>query len=589
MLICSPTFIFMLVYLLKKLKKSKKTKYFWDLLIINILFSSSAISCSFFIVSELQLYYWGNIIYIILFCIIIPFLCLIIYLHINFNHAYKFLFAIGFSILLIIIEKNIVCPIRNKIFFNQSSYKALEIMPKQKESPNVIIIVMDTTRASNMSLYSYKRQTTPNLEIFAHDSVIFKSAISSSSWTLPSHASMFTGLFPAVHGADYVVDKDVLASALKQEFDTLAEILTGRGYHTGAFVSNFGWLTPGFGFSQGFNYYMYGYSRNTDLLLNSLGIRFLGTDNYNILRKISGISLFNHANRINQLAINWLKRKNKGPFFLFINYYETCGIEYLPFPYSKLFTNYPAIPRMLERDKQTGSPIISKGEYDKYVSWYDNELAYLDSQIGKFFMLLKKLNVYNNSLIIVTSDHGELLGEHSEFGHGFWLYQDLLHIPLIIKYPFNKQNGRVVSKPVQNIDIFAEILDKLKIKLPSNIQAQPLETVEHPIMSEVRRASTMSEKWPNKFNRDLIAFLSKKMQGYKLILSTDGQNELFDLDKDPNELNNIADLEKIKIIKKEIIDYLNSLNYSKGEEKTGKSKKLSEETEKILRTLGYIK
>jgi len=176
---------------------------------------------------------------------------------------------------------------------------------------------------------------------------------------------------------------------------------------------------------------------------------------------------------------------------------ETHRVDYLTFPYSNMF---PA-PLWPIKDKKTCYPIKKGSNLKKIRSWYDNELAYLDSQIGQFLSSLKDMGLYNKSLIVVTSDHGELLGEHNDFGHEFWLYNELLHIPLIIKYPFKKnKEEEVIEKRVQNIDIFAELISFLEINPPMDIQGQPFNRVNHYIFSEVKKVPALATRWPKRYN-----------------------------------------------------------------------------------------
>lgn len=192
------------------------------------------------------------------------------------------------------------------------------------------------------------------------------------------------------------------------------------------------------------------------------------------------------------------------------------------------------------------------------------------------------MGLYDETTIVVTSDHGELLGEHNYFGHGFLLYQQLLYVPLIAKYPFEKHDGKIIYKTVQNTDIFAELLVQAGITVPSNIQGQLFSEVEHPIISEVKRKPYNEIKWSNRYNQDLIAIYSKQLPSLKLIRSSDGQKELFDIKSDPMELNNIFDSRKIQIIEEELDRYLYSLSKLKAIKQTLEAKKR-------LFALGYIK
>jgi len=446
---------------------------------------------------------------------------------------------------------------------------------------------MDTARAANFSLYGYKRCTTPNLEQFARESVLFKNAISSAPWTLPSHASLFTGFISYIHGATHGKTKDAHALALHENYDTLAELLTSHGYMTGGVTANTAWLSPSTGLDQGFNYYWWGKSRDSVLFLPTVCSVLLGSNSNNYLKRICGVTTVNSAKRINKIAISWLRKHRNQPWFLFINYMEAHGIEYLPSPYSKLFTKPPKPPFPLNPED---SKVISASneKVERLRSWYDNQLAFLDNQIALFFESLKDMGLFEETIIVVTSDHGELLGEHEDIGHEFWLYHELLHVPLIIKYPFKKHSGSIIHKIVQNTDIFAELLLQAGISIPSNIQGQPLSEVTHPIISEVERCPIGAAIKPDRYDHDLKALYSKQIAGFKLIQSSDGRKELYHIKNDPTERNNILDFQKIEIIEKELSKYLASLQKLRATKQTYKYKKLDGATIERLRALGYL-
>jgi len=225
----------------------------------------------------------------------------------------------------------------------------------------------------------------------------------------------------------------------------------------------------------------------------------------------------------------------------------------------------------------------------KHRSWYDNEMAYLDNEIGLFFNFLKKNELYDDTLIVITSDHGELLGEHDDFGHEYWLYRELLHVPLIVKYSQSVNRGKVIHKRVQDIDIFAELLEQAGIILPSYIQGQPFNVAEHAIFSEVFTIPSYAHKWPDRYGRDLKAILSKKFPDYKLIRGSDGTKELYNIRCDPEELRNISNPLELKVINEEFNEHIDSMKKFKEITKSMIKKKLDEAEKERLRSLGYIK
>jgi len=378
---------------------------------------------------------------------------------------------------------------------------------------------------------------------------------------------------------------------LHRNFNTLAELLAYHGYICGASIANTGYLAPWTGLNQGFNYYWWGRTRDTNLLLNIVLGRVLDSKSLSNFRRINGISILNSSRRINQIAQKWLKKsKKKSPWFLFINYMENHYKNYLPPKYSSLFSKPP---RPIDADEfkneETGFPIMTVEEILKHRSWYDNEMAYLDNEIGLFFNFLKKNELYDDTLIVITSDHGELLGEHDDFGHEYWLYRELLHVPLIVKYSQSVNRGKVIHKRVQDIDIFAELLEQAGIILPSYIQGQPFNVAEHAIFSEVFTIPSYAHKWPDRYGRDLKAILSKKFPDYKLIRGSDGTKELYNIRCDPEELRNISNPLELKVINEEFNEHIDSMKKFKEITKSMIKKKLDEAEKERLRSLGYIK
>jgi arylsulfatase A-like enzyme len=471
--------------------------------------------------------------------------------------------------------------LRNLAFGQRNSYNLNRERKRNKNLPNIILITMDTARAANMSLYGYKRPTTPNLEQFARDAVVFKNAISSAPWTLPSHASLFTGLPSCLHLATHGKTREKFVFPLGEEHETLSEILSSRGYKTGSVIANTSYLAPWTGLSQGFDYYWWGKASSQSLLpVIFLTGTYTPPENDTNLKWVYGISDVASAKRINRVSIDWIlsNNKKKHPWFLFINYMETHGMAYLPSPYSEMFTSPPMLAFGPKDEKSLS----------KVRAWYDNQIAYLDYEIGRLLNKLKEQNAYNNTLIIVTSDHGELLGEHGDFGHEYWLYQELLHVPLIVKYPGGKRRGEVIRELVQNIDVFAEILGCVGLPLPPYIQGQPFDKVDHPVFSEVYLSPCLSEKKLLTYAQNLRSIFSRELDFFKLIRSNKGERELYNIAIDPGEKNKIDDPDRIKIVESELDHYLDSLTkYMK--KRTHKSKKLSKETLDRLRSLGYIK
>jgi arylsulfatase A-like enzyme len=443
--------------------------------------------------------------------------------------------------------------------------------------PNVLIITLDTTRRDHLSSYGYPMVTTPNIDRLVRDGVIYTNAISTSSWTLPSHSSLFTGLYPYEHGShrmetqspDQGTPQKIGINRLHDEHQTLAEILNDHGYRTGAIIGG-AFLTSSFGVAQGFEVYNDHFSWD-DFFLRSEWIQFYPVQKFSQLMRIPSHLLFppnaqRRADLINQYAVRWLKSGDERPFFLFLNYFDPHSPYNPPSPFDRLFeTDTLGMlrpPTSIAGKKKTMSQTF---EYDpkfiRYqISQYDGEVAFMDHHIGKFIDYLKDVRLYDDTMIIITSDHGEFLGEHSRFGHGRTpLFEPLLQIPLIIKFPGGIRSGEVADEAIQLVDLMAVILSSLDLPIPDVVYRPPslaLDHEPHEVISEVYpKISTISEdtssfEYVSSFRDSIfmehLCFLTCTrrviyVDSYKYILASCGREELYHLDSDPGEENNRAE------------------------------------------------
>ena len=245
-------------------------------------------------------------------------------------------------------------------------------------SPNIIFITLDTVRADHLSAYGYARPTTPNLDRFAGTGALFENAIAPSSWTLASHASMFTGLLPQQHGADWAVP-------LSSSPWTLAEVLRARGYETAGFTSNLLYLQKGWGIAQGFEDYV----DDSDSFRHNLTATLLGTGvlqlAYEYAFRFDYLDRLN-AGQLNKKIFRWFRRRPRQPFFVFINYLDAHEPYLPPAPYDHRFgTISNALARRLHVAVDASSPpqVFSTKEWESFRAAYDNCLAYLDRQVGR--------------------------------------------------------------------------------------------------------------------------------------------------------------------------------------------------------------
>ncbi len=318
--------------------------------------------------------------------------------------------------------------------------------------PNLVLITLDTVRADHLSAYGYARTTTPNLDRAARQGVLFENAIATSSWTLPSHASMFTGLLPHQHGANY-------NAPLPPGSMTLAGVLGSRGYETAAFAANTAWFKQGRGMDQGFDVY----DDDTDSVRHNLRRTLSGRAFQELYYRLRGIGDFGRkdARQLNHEIFDWLRHRSKSPFFLFVNYYDAHDPYVAPPPYDKSFGSASASLLRRARSVSHGQQVsqrLSAEDTASLISAYDNCLAFLDSQVGELLAFLASSPNGSNTIVVITSDHGEAFGEHDCYGHGCGLHRELLHVPLIVFGP-GIPSGRRVSPLVSIRGIFSTVLD----------------------------------------------------------------------------------------------------------------------------------
>ena len=289
--------------------------------------------------------------------------------------------------------------------------------------PSIILITLDTTRADRMGFLESDRGLTPNLDVLARHSVVFSRAYSQVPLTPPSHAAILTATYPQFNHLRY------MGEPLTKDLPYLPEILHRRGYHTAAFVGSM-MLDPknvtAIGFDRGFDTYDAGFHR-----------RGPNEDRYHRVERRAG--------EVVDRALAWLSKHPPGPVFIWVHCYDPHGPYDPPEPYKSRF----AEP-------------------------YDGEIAYTDAAIGQLIAGLKSRGLYENSIIAVMSDHGEAFGEHGERHHGIFLYDETIHVPLLIKLPRERSRGTRVDARVRLVDVAPTILRVLNMPIPAAMQGKSL-------------------------------------------------------------------------------------------------------------------
>lgn len=336
------------------------------------------------------------------------------------------------------------------------------------DQPNIIFIVVDALRADHVSAYGYERPTTPNLDAFMADGVRFAEATSVSPWTLPANAAMVTGRMPSRMP---VRDWASLKATIPTDEVLLAEYLQAIGYRTAGFVTAF-FVYPRFGFAQGFDHY----------------------------QVLAGSEL---AEDLNRMTFEWLDENQssvqEAPLFLYVYYYDPHTWYDPPPPYNTLYD--PDYTGPLTADVyQHGQKVVSgeivptERDVDHLLALYDGEITYWDFHLGQLFDRLEAGGLLENALVIVTADHGQMFGEHGKWVHRNSLYEEVLRVPLFMRYPGVFPPGQVIDAPVSHVDLLPTVLNLTKQPLPDGldgdsllplIEGQPGALPDRPIYAEM--------------------------------------------------------------------------------------------------------
>ncbi|KPJ66322.1 MAG: hypothetical protein AMJ43_08485 [Coxiella sp. DG_40] len=397
-----------------------------------------------------------------------------------------------------------------------------------EEIHHILLISIDTCRADYLSCYGYPRKTTPNIDAVAKEGILFSNALTPIPLTLPAHASMLTGTNPPYHGVHNNV-----GYKLSESNRIIAEILRWDGYSTGAIISAFV-IDAQFGLNQGFDYY-------NDEFVDPIESFFFNE---------------RRGGEASQFACDWFEKHQNEPSFLFLHYFDPHEKYDPPEPFATLFKN----------------------------NLYAGEIAYTDYCIGDVIKKLKDLNLYDSTLIIITGDHGELLGEHGELTHGYFIYHSALHVPLIIKVPKGPK-GEKIDDVVALVDIVPTICGLLKISPPPTIHGidlSPLIYKKGKINKDQRYIFSESLT-PTEY--DCTPLLGVVNGHWKYIQAP--RPELYDLDKDRKENNNLVDKDpkRAQLLQNHLKLILQEQLRS---EQMDTKVALDEQTRERLESLGYI-
>ena len=402
---------------------------------------------------------------------------------------------------------------------------------------NVILIVLDTVRARQMSLYGYTRETTPRLDALARRGVTIERAISTAPWTLPSHASMMTGRYPDELKATWLAPLD-------RSNRTLSELFAARGYRTGGFVANVWSAGSEAGINRGFSRFEDYRVSGEELLISSQ----LGANLLNYFRLKRALDWHDRpgrkrAHEINAAALQWIGGSQSAgrPFFAFLNFFDAHH-PYLPVK--------PHWAPNTRRQRQVVGEMLNGSNLPPdivrvAVDSYDDSIREQDEWIGQLFERLEGRGLLANTLVVITSDHGEEMDEHNMFDHGNSLYRQSLEVPLIIFDPRHTPRRRLLKGPVSLVHLAATICDLTGVPKAESLPGESLAPLwlseaepdfSQPVVSKVDGGINTRRELPVSRGdmRSVVA------DGFHLIRNGDGKPELYNFDTDVEEQRDLA-------------------------------------------------
>ncbi|UCF34917.1 MAG: sulfatase [Phycisphaerales bacterium] len=445
------------------------------------------------------------------------------------------------------------------------------------QHPNVILISIDTLRADHLSTYGYFRKTSPILDRLAAQSIVFDQAFTPMSHTLPAHVSMVTGMHPATH--------NVLTNGWQYtgSFPTLAERLGQLGYARAGFVSGFP-LNRDCGMARGFDVY-----------------EDTGRDEQGHIPKIPG-------DLATARAIEWLKRRPKSPIFLFLHYFDPHTPFFVPPNTQRPFSVDQPLREYMQAlgvaDVDINDIFVRGAVQLNYqavpdlaaaINEYDNQVHHVDRLIGHTLTALGRLGYLRNAFLIVTSDHGEGLGQHHYYSHGLYLYEEQLRVPLIVRRFGGNWPAKRIPSTVSPLDLVPTVLELLGQPEDPQLHGRSL----LPLITGTEQAPAgrwllaQRRKFPGdklqtwgRFASEMPLRAVRGDDNLKYFLEGDGTEQLYDLATDPLETENLAarrpgDCERLRALLEGLQTRYESAAIEAGEE-------MDEETMRALRSLGYV-
>ncbi len=424
------------------------------------------------------------------------------------------------------------------------------------DAPNVLVIVVDTLRADHLSSYGYVRPTSPNIDRVATEGVLFENAVATSSWTFPSHASLLTGRYQYEHGMDKIREMSVTGGEAfsPNGLPTLGESLMQKGYRTAAFSANRTYFTRDLGFGRGFIHFEDYFHSPSDMFVRTLYGRefariYLKRSDRSLVKRVlrklglaelldqgaegsgsygGAFGIRKRADAVNRETLDWIDRDRRRPFFAFLNYFDVHDPYGGPHGYAK-----PSWPQQNNVDA------------------YDDGVRYVDDYIGRLINELDQRGLTKNTLVVITGDHGESLGQHHLRTHGKALYWELIHVPLVVRYPGHIPAGVRLEVPVTNSALPATIMELLGAGGQGTFPGPPLSALWQvparpawpDALSEVAEHNIVTNE--SKAVGQLVAttadgpMKSVVTTRWHLIVHKELGDQLYDRVHDPGETNNL--------------------------------------------------
>ena len=485
---------------------------------------------------------------------------------------------------------------------------------------NVVFVVMDTVRKSHLSVYGYDRPTTPGLQQFAEEATVFEEAVAPAPWTLPVHASLFTGMYPSQHGASQ--EKPYLEGAT-----TLAETLSRGGYATACYSSN-AWITPythltdGFDDQDNFFEVMPG-----DFLSGPLAKAWKTMNDNDSLRKVAD-KLVSIGNEFHERFAGAEGADSKTPsvidktmafidgtdepYFAFMNLMDAHLPYHPPEEFKAEFAPGVDSTTVCQNSKEynCGARDIGDAEWEAIRGLYDAEIKHIDSQLNRLFSWMKENDEWEDTMVIVCADHGELHGEHGLYGHEFCIYDPLVNVPLLIKHP-DLGAGRS-DQQVELIDLYHTVLDHtgVDVRAPNAVDFQPTRSildadyrdfergeyafveyyrpvVELKQLEEKAKAAGITLDEDSRFYSRMRAI---RRPDAKYIRNERIEDEFYHIDEDPDELVNDVGCETADELEAELAAFESEVGRTWDEVTAGDDvlDDMSDSAKDRLQDLGYI-